>query len=722
MSQITTAESPQVSVPRASIGKLRPILNRAALWSAVFIVASTALVLGLILRRYAWDQTEPIRYIVDINNAFRQGSAAIKIGFIDRYDERTSQQDHPGILDLDYAPGRLAVATLWVKWVRTQPEWLGKNPAQAELFRGNFYPRIRAMQSAAQAQGKADWHITYRLCKPMLMVNLTGEILSAVAMFFLVRRYTSGLPPDYHPVRGVVLGLVSALLFWFNPALIWNAHCWPQWDSWVLPFFLWALLLASLDWWFCAGAIIAAGSMFKGQILFGAPLFLLWPLFQGRLPAMSRWIVGLLSSAAAITAVWLVRTPGTNPTGDEFIPGSVNPHAIEWVVYLTLIFATMVSVIWAPRRSYFRLPLGVVVAAVITWIIAAHTTHAFSIVGFIGLAAVGWWVDDQCAQWSWKARLPIAWLAAGLLIYPVYVLAGAWLGIVLVAAGCMGVLLAVAPRRAIPFAAAGWIATALLLCMPIFNTSRGWLDLGFLYGTHHFEDMARGEPNNLPELLQRQWNWDDLMEPAVTLPKGPTSDGIAHFMADVDPGVDLSRVQQADGSVGLPLKYLLVCVWAVCVILCSIGAAIHDRHRSPRFLIAIATPWIMFFAVMVQMHQRYLLWGASLSAAAAVVSPGFAVLHLFLSIVAMSQEMHSMLSESVYRGNSVYAFIENTHPGIAWAVLLTAAIFLYSSLKRDRRWKKPVTIQAAAPVPILVTPPPQFPEQIPPATVEMVPT
>jgi len=684
MSQITTAEPLpviQTLKPRPAYG---PLLNRTAFWSVFAFICIAALIAGLILRRYAWDQTEPIRYTIDINNAFQQGTDAIRIGYIDRYDEQTSRKDHVWFMDLDYAPGRLAIARLWAYWVREKVDGTITDPTKIRDWA--FYQRVRQLQQAAELKKKTGSHVSYDLCKPMLMVNLAGEILSAIAMFFLVRRYTSGKQPNDRPVRGIVLGLVSALFFWFNPALIWNAHCWPQWDSWVLPFFLWALVLASLDWWFCAGLIVAAGAMFKGQILFGAPLFILWPLFQGRLPAVGRWISGLLTATAAVTAVWLVRTPGINSTGEHFIPGSINPHAIEWIVYLTLIFAAMVSIIFGPRKGWMRFPLGVLVAAVVTWLIAAYSNHEFSIIGFIFLAAAGWFIDEQFESWDWRAQLPLGWIAAAILILPIYVLTKDFVivGIVLIATAAMGMLIFFAPRRAIPYAACAWIAGAMLTCMPIFNTSDGWFYLGFAYGTHHYEKMASGDNNNLAELLQQEWQWDDLQAPVFSIPSGDLAESLASLLLHLDPKLTPEQLKAPDGGTNVPLKYLLVSVWIASLILCSIAMSVHDRNRSPRFLIAIATPWIVFFAVMTQMHQRYLLWGASLSAATVAISPGYAFLNIFLSIVAMSQEMQSMFSDAHYSDNPVHRFIQQWHPGVAWAVLLTAAIFQYTALKWDK--------------------------------------
>jgi hypothetical protein len=640
MTETIVADDPAATNPvRASV-PFPKIFHRLAGWSLFFCIVSAALVAGLILRRWAWDQTEPIRYAADINNAFRQGTLALRSGYIERYDEQESRPEHEGMMDLDYAPGRLAVATLWSRWV-----WSKWDPTVTDYqdlpdSPPPFYGRARELGTQ------------YELCKPLLMVNLTGEILSVVALFFLVRRYTTGKPPIFRPVRGTILGLIAALFFWFDPALICNAHCWPQWDSWVLPFFLWAILLASLDWWFCSGVFIAAGAMFKGQILFGAPVFLLWPLFQGRLPAVLRWIVGLCFAVASITAVWLVRIPGTRSIGNDYLPGMVNKQAVEWLVDMALLFLLLPVFFWWLRKP----------------------------TAFI----------QRYVKNDWQAKVAVGVLLLVTLLWPLHHLPSPWLKSVIIVTAGMAVFVALAPRSVIPYAAAGWMATAAFLCIPIFNASHGWFDLGLAYGTHHYERMANGQINNLAELLQQQWGWDDLMAPAATIPAGNFADHVAQFLNTIDPGVHL----ESGHDLNFPLKYFLVCAWLIAVILCAMGAANHDRNRSPRFLAAVAAPWIVFFAVMTQMHQRYLLWGASLSAATAVLSPGYAFLHLFLSIVSLTQELQSMMNNSFdpanhlqYTHNAVYQFIKNWHPGIAWAVLLTAAIFLYTAVKWDGKAK-----------------------------------
>ena len=53
--------------------------------------------------------------------------------------------------------------------------------------------------------------------------------------------------------------------------MIWNAHAWPQWDVWLIPFFLLGLLAMSKERWVLAGFVLMIGAAFKGQVLMIAP-------------------------------------------------------------------------------------------------------------------------------------------------------------------------------------------------------------------------------------------------------------------------------------------------------------------------------------------------------------------------------------------------------------------------------------------------------------------
>jgi uncharacterized membrane protein len=177
-------------------------------------------------------------------------------GYLALYD-RVKHKAYNKDYGLDYPPLRLLAISIWAREVRNQ------------------FP------------GVDDGHP--KLVNPLLKINLLCELLSAVAIFFLVRlcgqsRATTsdslrGLPLQH---RASICGLAAAGVAWLEPSMILDAHGWPQWDVWILPFYLFAALAALKNRWLLCGCLLAAGAMFKGQLLLVAPFFILWPLWQKR--------------------------------------------------------------------------------------------------------------------------------------------------------------------------------------------------------------------------------------------------------------------------------------------------------------------------------------------------------------------------------------------------------------------------------------------------------
>ena len=126
--------------------------------------------------------------------------------------------------------------------------------------------------------------------------------------FFLTRlwvvRSNRGKPANYFD--GVWQGAVAAILLWFNFDMLLSGHAWIQWDSWAVPWYLCAALLASLEWWLCAGVALAIGGMFKGQQWAVAPIFFIWPLVQGKVGAALRWIIGMALGVGLIVSPWML--------------------------------------------------------------------------------------------------------------------------------------------------------------------------------------------------------------------------------------------------------------------------------------------------------------------------------------------------------------------------------------------------------------------------------
>jgi hypothetical protein len=269
-------------------------------WRAV-VVACAVMLIGVIaasegvrLRRWAWDYTRGAHFRGDVSNAFFWGSYAQEHGLLAVYDVNLAENANAiparagprvRMRKIDYTPLRLTAAWLWYRWAH------------------RHYPDA------------ATWQDSYDFTQPLLTANTLAEGSSAVLIFFIIRlwrRRQAGIGPDSPPWRralcGVIPGLLGAAILWFNPGVIWDGHCWPQWDVWPVPFFLAAVLLGSVDAWFAAGLCLAVGGSLKGQILLGAPILLIWPIFRGHFRAALRLLSGFALLTALIALPWM-RSP-----------------------------------------------------------------------------------------------------------------------------------------------------------------------------------------------------------------------------------------------------------------------------------------------------------------------------------------------------------------------------------------------------------------------------
>ena len=488
---------------------------------------------GIGLRRYAWQETTHLRFQRDIVNGFYWGSQvlaegrrlspeekpdswrAFARGYLGLYD-RVQDEAYESNYYLDYPPLRLLVMSIWAREVR------------------------------AKFPGAEDGTPDY--VEPLLNVNLFCELITALGIFLLVRlgvRRASGatdsgllhrLPPGE---RGWVCGLLAASVVWLEPSLILDAHAWPQWDCWILPFYLFAALFALTRRWFWCGCLLAAGGMLKGQLLFVAPFFLFWPLWQRRWTRAGRVLAGFTATAALLASPWLLRTPSA------------------WV--------TVAAV-------------GIVVATLL-WHRRARNT------------------------WQWAAGL------AGIAAFTV----GAW-----------------------------------------GDGSFAWLKIGFLYGSERYPYLFISSCYNLPSLLSH-WNLS-LKAPFWSSQLGPL-----HFV--------------------VTLQWTLRLVYLGALILCALGAARHARSRDPRLLLALATPWLLMFALLAQMHERYLLWGAVLSAVALGVSVRLSAVHFLFSVMSATMITQVLLMDKKLGPTlSTIDFLERVRPIASGVLLVCVAIYLRAVL------------------------------------------
>src|SRR5437773_1144978 len=499
----------------------------------VGLLIATIFLAGIQLRRWIGDTTRHVRYQHDIVNGFYWGTEVLKEarrlspdessansragfcrGYFALYD-RVKDKAYENEYGLDYAPLRLLVIAIWAKEVRDGFPWVSDD-----------HPK---------------------LVNPLLNINFICELVSALAIFLLVRECLRRSRPTQSSLmnrlpqqhRGWICGLAAASAAWLDPSMILDAHGWPQWDVWILPFYLFAALAALNNRWFWCGCLLAAGAMLKGQLLFVAPFFIFWPLWQKRwIPAL-RVLAGLVETTALIVSPWLLRTPAA------------------WLAVATV---AGISSLFVLRR---KLP------------------HA------------------------------AAWLA-------------------------------------------GIIGCAVFVIGAITGGSFAWLEVGFIYGTEHYPYLFISSCYNLPSLLAKVgWSLKD-------------SFLSAHF-----------------GSLHLhiTLQWTLRLLYLVALALCARGLARHLRDRDPRVLIAIAAPWLLMFALLGQMHERYLMWGAVVSAVALGVSVRLSIIHFILSAASTAMIVHVMLTDKKLEATlPTIDVLKHLRPYGSIVVLACVAIYLWETI------------------------------------------
>jgi hypothetical protein len=490
---------------------------------------------GVQLRRWTGDKTRHVRYQHDIVNAFYWGTETIKEarrlspdeasanslagfcrGYLALYD-RVKHKAYDKDYGLDYPPLRLLAMAIWARQVRNQ------------------FP------------GVDDGHP--KLVNPLLKINLLCELLSAVAIFLLVRlclrRQSSGTESSLlrsFPLRhrASICGLAAASVAWLEPSMILDAHGWPQWDVWILPFYLFAALAALKNRWFLCGCLLAAGAMFKGQLLFVAPFFVLWPLWQKRWNRALRVLAGFTATAALIASPWLLHTPAA------------------WFALVTVIGAS--SLLLLQRKLPYR---------------------------------------------------------------------GAWIS--------------------------GITGCAVFVIGVFTGGSFAWLKVGFLYGSEHYPYLVISSCYNLPSLLSKL-GWS-LKDPFCTVQFG---------------SVDFH----------LTLQWTLRLLYLGALMVCAYGAARQIRDRDPRSLIAITAPWLLMFALLGQMHERYLVWGAVVSAVTLGVSLRLSIIHFIISAASTAMIVHVMLIDKKLEA-TLWAIdlLKHIRPYASALVLACVAVYLWNSLR-----------------------------------------
>jgi hypothetical protein len=252
--------------------------------------------------------------------------------------------------------------------------------------------------------------------------------------------------------------------------------------------------------------------------------------------------------------------------------------------------------------------------------------------------------------WSWWLA---ACIASGLIIWP-WLNADHVLQIFLPLTFCavLCVLPTFLPRRA------GFGLFTVLFCMALvlsayrYDGSWNWFKIGFMWPTQQYKTMVMGYTCNLAYLL-------------------------ADYRFDIDTVWYHIDLPSFGAAFDLTTRHALGGMYAIALILCGLGAAIHSKRNDPRIVISLCAPWVLAFALLTQMHERYLVWGAAICGVSVAASAGMSLLHLI--VISISSGM--MLNDMMYgHGNRWWpelgAFLHHNRQGLSWVMLLTAAVYL----------------------------------------------
>jgi hypothetical protein len=478
-------------------------------------------------------------------------------------------------------------------------------------------------------------------------------------LFVAMAAGLSMLPPQH---RGWACGLVAALMLWLDPSVLVDGHIWPQWDPWVLPPFLLAILLATLDWWFVAGLVLGVGVMFKGQTMIAGSVLVIWPLLSLRWGAAGRLAVGFVAAAGLLLSPWLLLDNG---------PANWTVGPLRWIG------GVMVAVAIAGALSFYRRPL---------WSRAVDVWHELRNPP----------LDETAEPNPLRPQTSIfdlsifcAALLLGIVFMTILVLRR-WPTDIDVPARVwgLGLLLAVLvppwflPRRAMGVWVIGILGASIWMGAYMFHGDFTWKSVGFEYGTRKFTRMALGIGSNanIPQIMETRWGMD-VNDPTLPI-----------RLPDVADRLHLSTTSWARsaGLDGTPMTLDFITtmkgLFGIVVFLAGLGAAIQSKRNDPRFLASLAAVWVIMSSILCQMAARYEMWGAAVSCMLIGISPGLALLHIVLTLLAAGTIFHQLLQLSdVSRSPMIHDMIQRFGPDDGWIVLTIGLVILYVAVVPGKR-------------------------------------
>ncbi len=266
-------------------------------------------------------------------------------------------------------------------------------------------------------------------------------------------------------------------------------------------------------------------------------------------------------------------------------------------------------------------------------------------------------------------------LASGLIVFPWMVQTPA--GWASVGSACVTCVAVFALRGKLQSEGDSWLRTQLLkpgeaafwgcsiLTAAIFMT--GWLGDGDFAWLH--DGFCRSDESS-PKLAEPPV-WCNL--PALLVKAGwGLNDKLWQF-------------DFAGSHLTLTLQLALRLGYLILLVLCAIPAARHLRNRDPKLLISLAVPWLLMFALLGQMHSRYLMWGAVVSTLSLAVNLRLSLLHFIFSLFCTAMILARLiLDKHMPHPPVVLGVIDKMRPCGAYIVLACVAVYFIDSFWRSR--------------------------------------
>jgi hypothetical protein len=210
----------------------------------------------------------------------------------------------------------------------------------------------------------------------------------------------------------------------------------------------------------------------------------------------------------------------------------------------------------------------------------------------------------------------------------------------------------------------------------------------------------------MPSIFEVRFGWSHMADDtAFTLPA----------VAIHWPAFIIRRAWWPAADVDISAKTLFDTIYVFFLLLSGIAIGLQARRKDRRMLVALATPWIMFFLWPVQLHERYLLFAAGVATCCIGNSVGTCLLGLCLTACSAIMHLDVLTGTGNFHvnldafgqnlssafpwlfspdcGQTIRSYITATHPDMAWGVFVIGLVFMYLSLtpspRRRQRMENP---------------------------------